>query len=246
MARVGANQSGRRRPRSVKRPLAKSSAEAQTGVATFIAARATRVIRAVVPSNNSRRSQRPTKPVGPLMRIRGFEAGRPALTRLLGLTSELVLISYFMRVVERSFSDFLRRPNEVTAELAHTDVVLRRRNAPPLRLSTEPRTEARADATRAVAKMLRSLAAHSPAAMIDAVEEAFPWSSFLPDADRHTFIRELTQTLAASADLDNFASVAQLLREWRATAEIFADPELAKALRRSITANGEPVIRPGD
>jgi len=40
-----------------------------------------------------------------------------------------------MRVIERPFSEFLRQPNDVIAELADHDVVLRRRNAPSLRLS---------------------------------------------------------------------------------------------------------------
>ena len=35
-----------------------------------------------------------------------------------------------MRVVERPFSEFLRHPNDVVAELAEHDVMLRRRNAP--------------------------------------------------------------------------------------------------------------------
>ena len=44
-----------------------------------------------------------------------------------------------MRVVERPFSEFLRQPNEVVAELEEHDVVLRRRNAPSLRLSDASR-----------------------------------------------------------------------------------------------------------
>ena len=46
-----------------------------------------------------------------------------------------------MRVIERRFSEFLRQPNDVVAELADHDVVPRRRNAPALRLSQGRRRE---------------------------------------------------------------------------------------------------------
>ena len=141
-----------------------------------------------------------------------------------------------MGVVERQFSEFLRQPNEVVAELDDHDVVLRRRNAPALRLSQADRDEDRAEAFAVLVRLLRNLAVHSAPALADAVAEGFAWSRFLPSNDRREFVRELTQTLVASAELDNFAPVAQMLREWRATAEIHADPKLARRMRRGVAA----------
>lgn len=149
-----------------------------------------------------------------------------------------------MRVIERPFSEFLRQPNEVVADLVDHDVVLRRRNAPALRLSEAEREEERDEAFDALARLLRNLLAHSPAGLESTIDEAFPWATFLPRQDRKLFIDELTRTLLAVSTIDNFAPVGQLLREWKATAEIHADPRLARRLRRRIEASGELVEAP--
>ena len=150
-----------------------------------------------------------------------------------------------MRVIERPFSEFLRQPNEVVAELADHDVLLRRRNAPPLRLSEAYRDEERSEAFEALARLLRTMVAHSPSGLEQTVADVFPWATFLPKRDRSAFIDELTTTLMAVAGLDNYAPVGQLLREWKATAEIHADPRLARRLRRPIDADGDAVPVPG-
>lgn len=149
-----------------------------------------------------------------------------------------------MRFVERPFSEFLRQPNEVVAELEEHDVVLRRRNAPSLRLSDASRDEERAQAFDALARLLRNLLAHSPAGLADAVDDVFPWVTLLPKRDRVTFVDELGRTLVAASALDSYAPVAQLLQEWRATAEVHADPRLARRLRTAIAADGDPVVAP--
>jgi hypothetical protein len=146
-----------------------------------------------------------------------------------------------MRAVERPFSEFLRQPNDVVAELADHDVVLRRRNAPSLRLSEADRDEERDEAFDALARLLRNLLMHNPPRRDAAIDEVFPWAMFLPRQDHKTFVDELTQTLVAVSMIDNFSPVGQLLREWRTTAEIHADPRLARRLRRSLDATGDAV-----
>jgi hypothetical protein len=147
-------------------------------------------------------------------------------------------------VIERPFSEFLRQPNDVVAELEEHDVVLRRRNAPPLRLSDATRDDARAEAFDTVARLLRNLLTHDPSRLADALDDVFPWASLLPAREQSAFVDELGRTLVAASAIDNFAPVAQLLREWRATAEIHADPRLARRLRRAITATGDRVASP--
>ncbi|MGD9751241.1 MAG: DUF6247 family protein [Acidimicrobiia bacterium] len=149
-----------------------------------------------------------------------------------------------MRVVERPFSEFLRQPNDVVAELAEHDVLLRRRNAPALRLSQADRDDERSEAFEALARLLRNLAVHSPGALDVALDEVFGWVTFLPRADRKLFAQELTRTLVGAADVENFAPVGQLLREWKATAEIHADPVLARRLRKPVRAGGAQVAAP--
>lgn len=147
-------------------------------------------------------------------------------------------------MIERPFSEFLRQPNEVVADLVDHDVVLRRRNAPALRLSEAGREEERDEAFDALARLLRNLLVHRPAGLETTIDETFPWATFLPRQDRRLFIDELTQTLLAVSTINNFAPVGQLLREWKSTAEVHADPGLARRLRRRLDAAGDSVPAP--
>jgi len=151
-----------------------------------------------------------------------------------------------MSVVERPFSELLRKPKEVVAELVNHDVVLRRRNAPALRLSQADRDHERSEAFETLARLLRNLAVHSPAALDEAVDDAFGWLTFLPSEDRRLFIDELVATLVGATAVDNYSPVTQMLREWKATAEIHADPKLARRLRIPIQAVGDPIAAPPD
>ena len=141
-----------------------------------------------------------------------------------------------MRVVERSFSDLLRHPNDVAADLDAGDILLRRRNEPDLRLTLADRDAERSDVFRVLALSFRNLAVHSPAVLDSAVLDSFAWSEFLPPKDRRAFLDEFSRTLIASAEMDTYAHLAQVVREWRATAEIYAQPGLAKRLRLSVKA----------
>jgi hypothetical protein len=149
-----------------------------------------------------------------------------------------------VRVIERPFSDLLRHPNDVAADLEDGDVLLRRRDEPDLRLSLADREAERAEAFAAVARALRNLAVHSPSALADALGDAFPWLEFLPAGDRREFVDEFTRVVTAAAAVDNLTPLAQLIREWRATAEVHADPKLARRLGRALQAAGEPVRSP--
>lgn len=149
-----------------------------------------------------------------------------------------------VRVTERPFSDLLRHPNDVAGDLEEGDVVLRRRDEPDLWLSRADREEARAEAFAAVTRAFRNLAVHSPDALAAALGEAFSWTEFLPVRDRRRFVEEFSRVVTAAAELDNVAPLTQLLREWRATAEVHADPALARRLRRKLEAAGGPVALP--
>lgn len=147
-------------------------------------------------------------------------------------------------MIERPFSDLLRKPKEVTDDLEQGDVLLRRRDEPDLRLSRADREAERADTFSAIGRALRNLAVHSPTALGDALGDAFPWVEFLPAADRRLFLDEFSRVVAAAAALDDYEALSQLVREWRATAEVHADPKLARRLRRAVVAAGEPITAP--
>lgn len=149
-----------------------------------------------------------------------------------------------MRVIERPFSDLLRRPKEVSDDVEQGDVLLRRRDEPDLRLTRADREAERTETFAAIGRALRNLAVHNPAALGEALIDAFPWLEFLPSTDRRLFRDEFTRIVAAAAAVDNFAPLGQLLSEWRATAEVHADPKLARRLRRPVKAAGGNVAVP--
>ncbi len=150
-----------------------------------------------------------------------------------------------MRVIERPFSDLLRRPKEVTSDLDEGDVLLRRRDEPDLRLTRADRDAEQAAAFAALGRTLRNLAMHTPKALESALSDAFPWLEFLPSRDRQLFVKEFSRIVIAAAEIGNYAPLNQLIREWRATAEVHADPKLARRLRRPLEASGDRVEQPG-
>lgn len=147
-------------------------------------------------------------------------------------------------MIERPFSDLLRKPKEVTDDVEQGDVLLRRRDEPDLRLSRADREVQRADTFSAIGRALRNLAVHSPTALADALGDAFPWVEFLPAGDRRLFLDEFSRVVVAAAALDDYEALTQLVREWRATAEVHADPKLARRLRRAAEAAGKPITAP--
>lgn len=149
-----------------------------------------------------------------------------------------------MRVIERPFSDLLRKPREVTDDVEENDVLLRRRDEPDLRLTRADREAHRADTFSAIGRALRNLAVHNPLALASALGDAFPWVEFLPDADLSSFVDEFSRVVVAGAALDDYEALSQLVWEWRATAEVHADPKLARRLQRAAKAAGEPVKPP--
>src|SRR5688572_13351659 len=139
-----------------------------------------------------------------------------------------------VRVIQHSFSDLLRRPKDVTDDVEDGIVLLRRRDEPDLRLTRADRAISQAETFDAIGRLVRTLAVRHPSAFTDALGEAFPWIELLPSQDRRLFVQEFSRAVAAAASLDTYEGLRQLVHEWRATAEIHADPALARRLRRPI------------
>ncbi len=150
-----------------------------------------------------------------------------------------------MPVIERPFSDLLRHPKDVAGDVENGDVVLRRRDQPDLRLTRADRETQRTAAFSALARAFGHLAARNPDEVADMLADAFAWTEFLPDSDRRLFVAEFARLLTAAAEVDNYAPLSQLVHEWRATAEVHADPALAGRLRRPLKAAGAVIRAPG-
>ena len=70
------------------------------------------------------------------------------------------------------------------------------------------------------------------------------WVDVMPECDRRLFAEEMSRLMAEAAETDDFTLVQQVLREWRATADIHADPVLARRLSGPLVANGARVPKP--
>ena len=138
----------------------------------------------------------------------------------------------------RPFTDLLRQPNDVAKDVEQEDVILRRRGAPDLRLTTADREAERAAAIAGLARALRSLAADSTRVFHRAIAEAFAWSAALPAAERKTFGEEVARALAAGAELNTYGAVAQLIAAWRSTAEVHAQGVHGRRPQERAVASG--------
>lgn len=154
-----------------------------------------------------------------------------------------------MSAPEVPFSELLQRPKDTVAKLDASQsrsLRLRRRDAEDLTLTTAAHAEQESAMVSATTRMFVALMQHDEAArslVIDVVPEAFPWVRFLPAQDVRVFVLELVDVLRAADALGNFAPVVQVITEWRHTAEVHADPELAARIRRADYDYG-PVAEP--
>lgn len=137
---------------------------------------------------------------------------------------------------EVNLSDLLNKPKATLALLdTNRHLVLRRRDAEDLVLTTAERAAADTavvrDTTRLFAEMMRT----EPIVMALAVQvlpAIFPWVRHLPDDAKEEFAAEWLATLTSAAELRNNAPVEGVVASWRSTAEIYADPELYAILTR--------------
>ncbi len=150
-----------------------------------------------------------------------------------------------MRAHELTWSSFLREPTSVEPLLKHGDVLLRRREGEALRLSLESSDAAQREAFLTAIRLL-TLGAHKKEKLhLDEAEvaERLPWTRFLPDKDRSTFIAEFLNTLEASADLGEFAALGRLVEDWKSTASLHQEG-IAGGLKKPIGDIGAKVPRP--
>ncbi len=124
-------------------------------------------------------------------------------------------------------------------EAADAEIVLERRSGrasfvlAPLR-----RVESDRHAVKVVTRVLRhalddkALEKRLAAGIVD----AFPWVAFLPATERTQFERDVLEILRGCAALGRFTAFENFVDAWRATAEIWSDPELARRLLAPIEA----------
>ena len=148
-------------------------------------------------------------------------------------------------VREVQWSDLQRDPKSV-AELADAgDVRVRRRDGANLLLIREDRISAAGAGAVTAARALRNLLVHLPAEQfVGSLVDEFPWLHYLPASEIKEFCVDFVRGALAAAELGQWEVLEQVIREWKATASIHADPALAEALRTPITEDMGPVPSP--
>ncbi|HEY0807233.1 MAG TPA: DUF6247 family protein, partial [Pseudonocardiaceae bacterium] len=121
----------------------------------------------------------------------------------------------------------------------------RRRDGAALLLTREDRASAAAEGAVSAARVLRNILSHLPPdAAATALVDEFPWVDALPSADRGQFVADFVRAFQASAEMGEWSMLAQTIREWRNTAAIHADPELASRLAEPLNEDFGPVPHP--
>lgn len=145
-------------------------------------------------------------------------------------------------------SRFIQNYNQHLVDAERTDDVLvlrQRAGRPSWVLETESRVQATAEATDFVSAALAGLA-HDEVLVerfAAALATSLPWVAFLPEPDREAFIEEAADTLRACASIGRYTAFADLIADWRNTAEIWSDPALAESLSADIN---DPLDVPAD
>jgi len=136
---------------------------------------------------------------------------------------------------EIPFSQLIQHSRETLARLEKSQsrqLRLVRRDGEDLVLESAKRAEADSQAlltaARLISEMLRSNETAAP--VLKVLPIVFPWMRFLPDTAAQEFAAEFAGTARAAAEMGNMAPVGPVIEAWRATAEVYADPSLHKAL----------------
>jgi hypothetical protein len=139
-----------------------------------------------------------------------------------------------MGVIEEiPFSQLVQHPRDTMAKLEESPrrrLRLDRRDGEDLILESAARADAEDAALGIAGRLFISLMKHDPGAraLLLSIPEVFPWVRFLPQADVQAFLVELVDTIHACAELGNVAALTPVIAAWKATAEIYSDPELLK------------------
>ncbi len=154
-----------------------------------------------------------------------------------------------MPLEEVSFTELIQQPTKTTGRLTHSRAVrLRRRDAGDLILMSAERADQEGEVVDLTARLLIGvLRERGGSDLISQVlPTILPWTRFLPGPAVDELVREFLDTAEAAAGVYNMAPVAQLLAEWRHTAEVYADPELYAALTRDHEGDHGEVAVPGE
>jgi hypothetical protein len=134
---------------------------------------------------------------------------------------------------EVQWSELQRDPKGVAALADQGTVRVRRRTGGALLLIREQDVNESARGAVAGARLLRTLARLHPDQLLETLRDEYPWLDHLPADGQAEFMTDLIRTVQTASEFGRWVLVEQNIIEWRATAEVYADPELLERLTRS-------------
>lgn len=142
-----------------------------------------------------------------------------------------------MTAPEVNFSDLQRDPKEVVRKLERSTsravrIRRRERDQQDLVLVAADRAAQASEAASATARIFIELMKQDAGAraLVEVLPAAFPWVRYFAKDQVQAFVLEFVDVIERSESLGNPAPLAELIAAWRNTAEILADPELARIL----------------
>lgn len=138
---------------------------------------------------------------------------------------------------EATLSEFLREPTATVARLqdnVRKGMTLHRRDGEDLYLTTAERAAAVSEVVGSHTAIFVALMKTDPNAvdtLTRVFPEAFPWVRWLPADGVREFLVEYIETARAAAELGTVGPLAPVVASWKATAEVYSDPDLYAKLR---------------
>ena len=120
--------------------------------------------------------------------------------------------------------------------VADQDVILDRRDAEDLYLSTRERHDRAESAQRITTAMLAEISRTRPDLAGEAMVATLPWMAWLPSEDKISCLAELLAQLRAGAETGELRPFEVALQAWTSTAVIYSDPEVLAELQRTRTS----------
>ena len=151
-----------------------------------------------------------------------------------------------MAIRHHPYSTFLRSPSHVLPDLDGGDVLLERRDEASIIVTRQERYDALRFGLEVSTRVFRSLVKVDPEQMVSAMTEEMPWLEWLPAHERRDCVSELLTNLGAGAETGTLEPFSRSVAEWRHTAEVWADPELAERLSSQLPGDGPVLERPTD
>ncbi|WP_406284937.1 prevent-host-death family protein [Embleya sp. NBC_00896] len=142
-----------------------------------------------------------------------------------------------MSTLTVAFSDLSKNSKRVAETVEQAQRVhVTRRDGEDLYLTTERHDRQREETADVTSRLLAALIGtdEGARAVLLAMPTVFPWIRHLSAEEVREFVVDLVDATRDAAELDVHSTLHRVIVEWRATARILADPELATQLTGSL------------